>query len=517
VPATALLIARTGAPGDAEGRLAGVRRAGVQSRVSARRIGCIQLAVLGSGVIVAILIAVGVVIIAGTVALTSVPIDRLAFVAVGALALTVTWNGLRVGGGAFGNGFLVLAVLAVIVHVKVGRRPIFVPPWLLACAALMIVSALIVSIFPPSVRIQNLTQLQFNQQFAIVGVPVNVLAPPRSNVAALVKFEVALLLMPMVFWLVSTTTWRINRLLDLFTIGAAINALVGIADRAGFHSLSPYSASYGGVRSAGLTVHPNYLALTCLFAMPLALRWVGRSSRATAAGLATTLLLVGGEYVTGSRAGEATAVGGIVLAIAFLPRLRPGLRYVIPVLGMVAVAALAFTHAGRSIVNQLRLGGPTTSTTGSNYERAIAAHVAEAQIGPRPLEGVGFAVDNDAQNIYLQILASGGIIAMAGFLVLIGGLARCVARSLRGPVREEAIAIGIGVALWLINGYYDSQIADKYLYVLPGILIACARLSSQRAARAPVEVEAVAVGRLGPPAIAPVPVLEPVGPGAAVV
>lgn len=435
--------------------------------------------------IVAVVIAVGLVLVVGAMAVTSVPIDRIAFFAVGALAVTITWNGVRIAGGAFGDGFLALAFIAVFAQVRIDKLPIRIPPWLLAAAGLMIVAALIVGIFPPSLRIDNLTQLQFNQQFVIVGVPITALAPPRSNVTALIKFEIALVIMPMVFWLVATTKWRINRLLDLWTIGAAVNALVGIGDRFGFSSLTPYH-NYGS-RSAGLTVHPNYLALTCSFAMPTALRWVGRSPRGTAAGLGTTFLLILGVYVTGSRDGDVAAAIGLLLCVVFMPRLRPALRYIMPALAMAAVVVLAFTHAGRSILNQMRLGGPTTSTTGSNYERAIAAHVAEAQIGPRPLEGIGFAVDNDAQNIYLQILAAGGIIAMAGFIVLMGGLASCVRRALGGPVQEEAVAIGIGLAVWLINGYYDSQIADKYLYVLPGILIACSRLPFKREAPPPVE------------------------------
>jgi hypothetical protein len=459
-------------------------------------------------VIVTIAIGLGVVFAVGTAVLTRVPIDRVAFFAVGALTLTVTWNGIRIGGGAFGDGFLALAAITVLLHVFVDKKPITMPPWLLACAGLMIVAALVESIFPPSLSIQNLTALQFNQQFVVVNVPINVFALARPNLPALVKWEVALLIVPMLYAVVATTPWRINRLLDLWTIGAALNALDGIASRAGFHSLSP--ATSFGTRSAGLTIHPNYLSLTVLFAMPTALRWVGRSRRGTVAGLGTTLLLIGGQYVTGSRDGDVAAVIGLLLCIVFMPRLRPMLRYLIPALGLIAVVVLAFTHLGRSIVSQLRLGGPSTSTSGSNYERAIAAHVAEAQISSRPIAGVGFSVDNDAQNIYLQILAAGGAIAMAAFVVLIGGLAGCVRRSLRGPVREEAIAIGICLVVWLVNGYYDSQIADKYLYVLPAILIGCARVTSMLAAPASAESIDVAVPRAGPARV-----LEPVGAGVA--
>jgi hypothetical protein len=436
-------------------------------------------------VILEVAIGLAVVVLGGTILLTRFSLQRLAFVAVCLLAFTISWNGVRIGGGAFGDGFLALAFIGVVAHVIVDRRAVPIPPWLLATAGLMLLAALITAIFPPSMRIENITELQFNQQFVVVGVPITAIGGARPNTPALVKFEIALLLLPTLFSVVATTPWRINRLLDVWTIGAAANALVGVLDRAGFHALSPLASN--GDRSAGLTIQPNYLALTAVLALPLALRWVGRSRRSTVAGWTVTAILLGGEYVTGSRDGNVAAGVVVVLSIAVMPRVRSRVRYVLPALGVLLVVVLAFTHAGDSILKQMRLGGATTSTSGSNYERSIAKHVAEQQISSRPIAGVGFSTDNDAQNIYLQILAAGGAIAMIGFLLLFGGLASCVRRAMSGPVREEAIAIGVCLTGWLVNGYYDSQLADKYLYVLPGILIACARVKSARSSPAPVE------------------------------
>jgi hypothetical protein len=98
---------------------------------------------------------------------------------------------------------------------------------------------------------------------------------------------------------------------------------------------------------------------------------------------------------------------------------------------------------------------------------------------------------------------------MVGFITLISGLAAYVRRAARGPLREEAIAIAIGVAIWLINGYYDSQIADKYLYVLPSILIASVYVTSKSATE---DLEAAIDAAVVP---ARVRSLEPVAVGAA--
>lgn len=428
-------------------------------------------------------------------------LDRVAFVAVGVLALTITWNGLRGPGGAFANVFLGLAVLAVLAHVVVDRRTIPIAPWLLVSAGGMIVAALVTSMFPPDPTIHSRTLLQFNQAALTAGVPLGGLVQSRSNVSALVKWQTGLVVVPVLMVLVATNTWRIHRLLDLWTVGAVVSAFVGILDRAGVHALAPVAIA--GNRSAGLAIHPNYLALTCAFAIPVALRWIGRSDRATVAGLAATVILLGGEYSTGSRDGNVAAVVGLVLTVALVPRLQPGLRFVLPIVGILAVAMLAFTHAGHSILDQLRLNGPTASTNGSGYQRAVARQVAEAQIAARPISGVGMSVDNDAQNIYLQILAAGGVILMASFLVFVGGLASCVRRALGGPLHQEAIVLGVCMLVWLINGYYDSQIADKYLYVLPGILMACAYVSSAHAAAVPADTAAVASVPARVPALEP--------------
>jgi hypothetical protein len=418
-------------------------------------------------------------------------LDRLAFVAVGVLVLAITWNGIRITGGAFANGFLVLATVAVLAHVIVDRRPIPVPPWLLVTAGAMVIAALIESVFPPSPAVQSKSALWFVQVFLNTGQQINVPVPPRSNVAALIKWELALLFIPILIGIVARNPWRINRLLDLWTVSAVISALVGIVG-GGF-----------GHRAAGLTLQSNYLALTCCLAVPTALRWVGRSNRATLAGLGATLILIGGEYATGSRDGNVSMAIAVVGSVIFLPRLRRWATVVLPVLVAGIAAVLLFTHAGHSILKQLRLTGATQQTYGSNYQRSLAKNIAETQISNRPIAGVGFSVDNDAQNIYYQILAAGGVITMLGFVVFVGGLGTCVRRSLPGPLREPAIAIGVCVVVYLVNGWYDAQIADKYLYVLPGILFACARVTGTLRASPPP----AAIARATTP---PRPVLEPV-------
>jgi O-antigen ligase len=183
--------------------------------------------------------------------------------------------------------------------------------------------------------------------------------------------------------------------------------------------------------------------------------------------------------VSGSRAGTVAAVIAVVATIALLPKLRSRLPYVLPLAGMALVPILLFTSVGRSILHQLRLGGSSSSssTSGSNYQRSLVNQVAWVQFKSRPLGGVGFGIMPGPHDIFLELLAAGGVIAMASFLTFIGGLAACLRRALSGPLREEAIACGIAVFAWLANGAFDNQVADKYLYLVPGLLFAIGRTS----------------------------------------
>jgi O-antigen ligase len=152
---------------------------------------------------------------------------------------------------------------------------------------------------------------------------------------------------------------------------------------------------------------------------------------------------------------------------------------VVPAAGMLLLALVLFY--GQEILEQVRFAsdtGTAVNTAGSNSERAQLAELAIDQFEARPLQGVGFGVIADAHNIYLQLLAAGGVIAMASFLVFVAGIGASVRRALAGPQRDAAAAAGIAILMWLINGVVDNQVADKYLYVVPGLLVAMAYVAT---------------------------------------
>ncbi len=186
--------------------------------------------------------------------------------------------------------------------------------------------------------------------------------------------------------------------------------------------------------------------------------------------------LLGGVYSSGSRAAAVGAVLAVAATVIFIPRLRRYSGLMLPFVGIAVVALLALTNAGTQIIHQVRLDTGDPTTLASNTTRHEAAHTALVQFRARPIEGVGFQVIEDAHNIYLQLLAAGGVIAFVSFLVYIGGLAAAYVRARAGPLRDEATAIAASVLVWLVGGAFDNQLIDKFLYVMPGLLLAMAYL-----------------------------------------
>jgi hypothetical protein len=430
-------------------------------------------------------IVVGLAVMLGVVTFFGVETDKLAVFAVGLMAFTITWNGIRLGasgsssspagGGAFGDATLVLAFLAVMADVIGRRRPVPMPPWLLLAGLGLFLAFVVTMISPPSgalIQKSNLVGATLAQQSGSTG-PVAPLGL-SGDILNLFEFELALVLIPILLASVATTPRRCRLVMDLFTAGAIINGAVGVLDIGGIH-LGP-NLPYEN-RSLGLTIHPNYLALTCVIALPMALLWFGRSRRYTVAGVIGVTSLLGGVYASGSRAGFVAAAIALVVTVCFVPRLRRGLPYVLPVIGGALVAILLFTQTGHKLLVQLRLAGSssTTATNGSNYQRSILASTAWSTFKVRPISGIGWSVVTGAHDIYLELLESGGVIALAAFLTFIGGMIASVRASLSGPLREEAIVCGMAILAWLANGVFDNQVADKYLYLVPGMLIAIAR------------------------------------------
>ena len=132
----------------------------------------------------------------------------------------------------------------------------------------------------------------------------------------------------------------------------------------------PPAASVGG-RAPGLTLHPNFLAMTCILALPIMLWQLVSDDKRTRviAGLFIVALLLG-LYASGSRAGFAVGPGAALLSVLIMPRYRKYVPSV--VLGVAGIAAMLFVlepSLGKSLLQAFRLGGDTGSAQGSPTRR----------------------------------------------------------------------------------------------------------------------------------------------------
>jgi O-antigen ligase len=402
--------------------------------------------------------------------------ERVAFGATVLVALFIPWDGIRLGAGSLVNAFLVLAFLATLVVLLVQRRPVPLPGWMLLAGGGLLVSALLTIAFPAALRLKQASLTELLQS---AGVPY--LLGQRSDLSNLVKWEIAWIVMPLILVINANSRERCRLLLDVFALAAAISAVVALLDVAGFHLLA--SRPIVANRSSGLTIHPNYLAFESALAVPVTLLWIARGDRWTIGGLIASGALLGGVYSSGSRAAAVGAVLAVAITVVFVPRLRRLSGLALPFVGIAVVALLAFTNAGTQILHKVRLDSGDPTTLASNTTRSEAAHTALAQFRDRPLEGVGFQVIEDAHNIYLQLLAAGGLITFLSFVVYLGGLGGAYVRARNGPLGDEATVIMASLVVWLVGGAFDNQLIDKFLYVMPGLLLAMAHLERMTQAR----------------------------------
>jgi O-antigen ligase len=193
----------------------------------------------------------------------------------------------------------------------------------------------------------------------------------------------------------------------------------------------------------------------------------------------STALLLLGTYASGSRAGAVTALLGVVVTLILIPSLRPGIGVVLPAVGILILGLVLV--AGDQILQQVRISGgvgTAVNTATSDTQRSHLANLALTQFEARPVQGVGPSVITQAHSIYLQLLSAGGVIAMTSFVVYMCGIWGAVRRAMAGAQHDAAVACAIAIAMWLASGVINNQLVDKYLYVVPGLLVAMAYVAT---------------------------------------
>ena len=396
-------------------------------------------------------------------------LERAGRMAAYASAFTLTWNGWFLGPIRPGD-VLVLVALACFAAAAPNRPIPRMPMWITSLALAIVVVAVVAIVAPQSpgylasrIVLDGLGQPTVSTKTTIT----------LANLGVAFKFLVAVLAIPVAYAMAVHSDRRApRRLATAFAIGAAVSGLVALAGYAGVgfpaHLLGVPS---GAGRQIGLSNQPNYLAAGEVLATPLAV-WLMLEPRRRdrLIGLACLLSCIGGVYASGSRGGT----GSIVIALALCLVILPAARRFAPPTALAALLAGGIVFAifpafGEHVLRATRLIGGA-STSGSNQARAIVAHQGIVDFLHAPIAGVGLQVSWEASMVYLQELASGGLILFLAMSVYMIGAAWTGIRLTRVSTLAPALAASVLSALVL--NVFEADLTDRFYYVPVAILVA---------------------------------------------
>lgn len=231
-------------------------------------------------------------------------------------------------------------------------------------------------------------------------------ADPVASLNGLARLVVGALLLPIVFML-----WRPGRrVLVAFAAAYLLGATISVAKG----RISGVTSTDG--RYAGLTEHPNILGLTCMLAVTLVPFLLAELPRAYAwLVLGAGAVCAYGIWISGSRA---ALVGTAIVAVVYL-LLSRRVEHALIFFGL---SIVPFYVVGRTFssgvvdsspLGRLRGGG---SATLSDVDRTNLAREAIDKFLSSPIIGTGFGDASLAHNIYLQVAAAGGVLALVCYL-----------------------------------------------------------------------------------------------------
>jgi O-antigen ligase len=373
--------------------------------------------------------------------------------------LTVTFNAVRVNTHAtLSDAFLVAAGILLVVASIIGMfKPTRPPLWFIVSCLTLVAGGVISSLLSGA-------------------------APPSLAVVA--ELAVAAFVAPLIIGAASRSVRWLVLFADLWLVSAGLNGLTALLD---FLGVTAVGRSLLGReflhRMSGLSVHPNHLGIVAAMALPVAVAQLARASsqrRRILYGLLSAAMAIG-LLVAGSRA----AFGGAAVGLLFLlivagrdrRRIAPYVGGLIGI-GLLSVAVALATHTG--FITLQRIAG---IDTGQNTDTRLAYYRgALSDFASSPIVGHGFQLIVQAHDIYLQLLQSGGLLALGAFTAYMVGTLRLGWRLGHDPVVPAELgplvpALSASILVWLINGLAENQLYDRYLYVPIGLLLGLSFLS----------------------------------------
>ena len=380
-------------------------------------------------------------------------------------AFTLPWNGWQLGPVRLGDLFLLLALL-LFVALDIGSELPRLPWWVQQVGFVTLIVIVLHELIPTNAHF-----LAGRTVLDAAGRPTVEILP---NIAVGPKLIVAVVAIPWVFcFAVRHDPRALYRLTVAYATGSAVSGYVAFSDRSGLTHLG--QTLTGNVtepsRQGGLSDHPNFLAASCVLSISFTLWLIGKpDGRSKVLGWFAFAGVLLGVYASGSRGGAVCAVAAIVGSVLLNPRFRRHLATIALAAGvMVAVAFVVDPQLGTALLKATRLTS-STSTTGSNAVRSAVGSQAVRDFVHSPIDGIGFQVAAEAQNVFLQQLAAGGILIFLAMQVYLLASLYYAGRFVR--VHELAGPLFVSILAGAALNYVGASLTDRYNYVPQAILVA---------------------------------------------
>jgi hypothetical protein len=338
------------------------------------------------------------------------------------------------------------------------------PTSMLIGAALIGLSGLITTFYPPTQEyLSGRVDLGQALQQAL-----NLATRSTSNGINLLKYEIALIVVPAVLVLGCSSIAFARKLAAAWVAGIVISNLIALTDHIGMTDISVSLLGYGSIteREAGLTSQPNFIGVESTMAIPiLMLSFAGGRRFWPAVG---TVLCLEGVYLSGSRGSSVGVVIAVLVTLLAAPTARRWAGRIFVVV-LAATVYLLATSGGGKILAFVRLTTSDQSVAASDAQRTSVRTQGFDDWHYRPINGIGWGHAADAHLIYLQLLAAGGMLALVGFTLYVGGTLR-IAWTRERSTDPLVGALIASVATWLIIGLVENQLTDQWTYVPIGLL-----------------------------------------------
>lgn len=360
------------------------------------------------------LVMSGLLVVVCVIVIARLPLQTVGVISVALFCVTASWDQVSVGGIKVRMVFLLLGFLVLAPGIDLRRLPP-VPWWLHAYGLTAIVVTALQTMSP-------IDQSYLAGRYA-TSATGQLLGERLPNLVSLLSllfntYFIPIMIVLACMYLPRALTW----LIAAYVVGVTLSSAAGILGYYGQPAIVEWFGglqAFEGVRASGFTSHPLRLATSGVMGIGLAtwlalqprrgLKWCGRISMP---------FIIMGLYVTGSRGGLVAGLLVLILCMVMLPDVRRRIHVVVSGLGAAILGLyLVFPSVVHGVIGSTRILGDDPTASVSNADRAELLAQGLHDFYASPIFGIGIRFIPEAHTLYLGVLAAGGLLFGASYML----------------------------------------------------------------------------------------------------